>query len=191
MGLKDFSIASSLFGKPVEELSITQADIFGRKKSETNSSASSHCASLEQDSPVLSSRSSISVNQPRPLRASLPSSWYTSENFFGLEARAIFSQVVPFNCDADKRLQAWHCVTHNNRFQKAGTYYRYNIGTYPIFLILSKDGIIRGFHNICRHRGFPVVAKDEGCSAVIGCRYHGWSYNSRGELVKVDSRLSY
>src|SRR5208282_1721394 len=77
------------------------------------------------------------------------------------------------------------CVTHSNRFQSTGSYYRYNVGTYPIFLILSKDGIIRGFHNICRHRGFPVVSKDEGCSAIIGCKYHGWSYNSKGELVKV------
>jgi hypothetical protein len=81
--------------------------------------------------------------------------------------------------------QAWHCVTHSNRFRETGMYYRYYIGTYPIFLILSKDGIIRAFHNICRHRGFPVVSKNEGCSTIIGCRYHGWSYNSKGELVKV------
>ena len=81
--------------------------------------------------------------------------------------------------------QAWHCVTHSNRFRETGKYYRYYVGTYPIFLILSKDGIIREFHNICRHRGFPVVSKSEGCSTIIGCRYHGWSYNSKGELVKV------
>ena len=30
-----------------------------------------------------------------------------------------------------------------------------------------------------------MVSKDEGCSAIIGCKYHGWSYNSKGELVKV------
>jgi nitrite reductase/ring-hydroxylating ferredoxin subunit len=87
-------------------------------------------------------------------------------------------------------LQAWHCVTHNTRFQDIGTYYRYNVGTYPIFLILSKDGIIRGFHNICRHRGFPVVSKEHGCSSVIGCRYHGWSYNSKGELTKERPAVS-
>jgi hypothetical protein len=37
---------------------------------------------------------SVSKVQSRPLRASLPSSWYTSENFFALETRAIFSQVI-------------------------------------------------------------------------------------------------
>jgi phenylpropionate dioxygenase-like ring-hydroxylating dioxygenase large terminal subunit len=29
------------------------------------------------------------------------------------------------------------------------------------------------------------VSKDQGCSSIIGCRYHGWSYNTNGQLVKV------
>src|SRR2546423_2467011 len=81
--------------------------------------------------------------------------------------------------------QRWHFITHICRFQNPGTYCKFNVATYPIFLILSKDGVIRGFHNVCRHRGFPVVLKDTGSSAVIGCGYHGWSYNSKGELVKA------
>jgi hypothetical protein len=127
----------------------------------------------------------LSLKDQMELRASLPSSWYTSENFFALETRAIFSQVLVNFRARPLTFQAWHCLTHSNRFETVGTYYRYNIGTYPIFLILSKDGLIRGFHNICRHRGFPVVSKDQGCSSIIGCRYHGWSYNTNGQLVKV------
>jgi len=128
----------------------------GRRLSDSSGNSSD-----DSKSTPMSSASSVTTVHSGTLRASLPSSWYTSENFFALEARAIFSQVPsPLFCIhcLPCVLQAWHCVTHSNRFKEEGTYYRFNIGTYPIFLILSKDGVIRGFHNICRHRGFRVVS---------------------------------
>ena len=56
---------------------------------------------------------------------------------------------------------------------------------FPIFLILGKDGKVRAFHNVCRHRAYTVTKKECGSSAVLGCRYHGWSYNTYGELTKA------
>lgn len=56
---------------------------------------------------------------------------------------------------------------------------------FPIFLILGKDGEIRAFHNVCRHRAYTVANKERGSSTVLGCRYHGWSYNTKGELTKA------
>ena len=97
MGLKNFSITSTLFGKPEEDLpSVDKSRVsVERRLSEPSSTGSSVRASPDLESVVASSRSSMSTVSPRNLRASLPSSWYTSENFFGLEARAIFSQVFP------------------------------------------------------------------------------------------------
>ena len=51
--------------------------------------------------------------------------------------------------------------------------------------MFGKDGIVRAFHNICRHRAFPVAKKASGSSTVLGCKYHGWSYNTKGELTKA------
>lgn len=45
---------------------------------------------------------------------------------------------------------------------------------WDLFLIRDKDGNINAFHNICRHRGYPVVTKDSGSSTVLACRFHGW-----------------
>ena len=56
---------------------------------------------------------------------------------------------------------------------------------FPIFLILGKDWKVRAFHNVCRHRAYTVTKKECGSSAVLGCRYHGWSYNTYGELTKA------
>ena len=54
-----------------------------------------------------------------------------------------------------------------------------------MFLILGKDNTVRTFHNVCRHRAFPVTKKASGSATILGCGYHGWSYNTRGELTKA------
>ena len=44
---------------------------------------------------------------------------------------------------------------------------------------------MRAFHNVCRHRAYAVTKKECGSSIVLGCRYHGWSYDTRGNLIKA------
>lgn len=74
---------------------------------------------------------------------------------------------------------------HSSRFKKAGDYFRLDIAGFPIILIQGKDGMIQAFHNVCRHRAYPIVQKDSGSSLVLGCKYHGWSYDINGNLVKA------
>ncbi|RDI80438.1 hypothetical protein Vi05172_g9583 [Venturia inaequalis] len=50
---------------------------------------------------------------------------------------------------------------------------------------MGKDSILRGFHNVCRHRAYTVTRKPVGSSLVLGCRYHGWSYDTQGKLTKA------
>lgn len=52
-------------------------------------------------------------------------------------------------------------------------------------IILGKDHIARAFHNVCRHRAYTITKKPAGSSLVLGCRYHGWSYDTKGNLVKA------
>lgn len=103
----------------------------------------------------------------------LPASWWFSEQVFELEKRAIFNK-------------SWLYCIHSSRFQKAGDYHSFSFTGMNFFIIKSKtDGELRAFHNVCRHRAYPVVRKDSGSSTVIGCKYHGWSYNSDGKLTKA------
>ncbi|RDW62008.1 hypothetical protein BP6252_11441 [Coleophoma cylindrospora] len=98
--------------------------------------------------------------------------WWTDNDIFQLERRAIFSKT-------------WHFVAHASRFRKPGDYRTYEIAGFSFMLILGKDQKIRAFHNICRHRAYTITKKESGSSTVLGCRYHGWSYNTKGELVKA------
>lgn len=52
-------------------------------------------------------------------------------------------------------------------------------------MILGKDKKLRAFHNVCRHRAYAVTKKECGRSTVLGCRYHGWSYDTKGKLIKA------
>ena len=107
----------------------------------------------------------------QPTRA-LPSNWYTSKEMYELERRAIFSR-------------KWLLLTHRNRLSKPGDWLEYNVAGFQLIVAKDRQGNINGFHNICRHRAYPVVEADEGNSKIFACRYHGWSYGLNGKLAKA------
>jgi phenylpropionate dioxygenase-like ring-hydroxylating dioxygenase large terminal subunit len=102
----------------------------------------------------------------------LPASWYRSDAIYELERRAIFSR-------------NWILLSHSIRFQKAGDYQLFTVAGYSFFLIRTRSGQIKGFHNICRHRAFPVVQAQSGNASILSCKYHGWSYGLDGRLAKA------
>ena len=52
----------------------------------------------------------------------------------------------------------------------------------PIIVVRDKDGILRAFSNVCRHRAGPI-ALGSGCKNVLRCQYHGWTYTLDGRLI--------
>lgn len=102
----------------------------------------------------------------------LPASWYTSQELYELERRAIFSK-------------KWLLITHKARLEKTGDWLRYNAAGFQFVICKDRTGTINAFHNVCRHRAFPVVTKDNGNNAVFSCKYHGWSYGMNGKLAKA------
>lgn len=76
-------------------------------------------------------------------------------------------------------------VTHKNRFTTAGDYVRFEEAGFQFFICRDREGLIRGFHNVCRHRAFPLVTEPKGQVKIISCKYHGWSYGLNGKLAKA------
>ncbi len=61
----------------------------------------------------------------------------------------------------------------------------------------GKDGEVRAFHNICRHRGNKLVWKDypheetSGTCRQFTCKYHGWRYDLDGALNFVQQESEF
>ncbi|KAL5361710.1 Rieske [2Fe-2S] iron-sulfur domain-containing protein [Aspergillus floccosus] len=107
-----------------------------------------------------------------PVRA-LPASWYTSQEMYELERRAIFSK-------------RWLFITHSSRLKDTGDWLRYEIAGFDFIITRDREGKINAFHNVCRHRAYPVVEKEgQGNNKILACRYHGWSYGLNGKLAKA------
>ena len=117
-------------------------------------------AALEENAPVVSKE------------LDFPQDWWTSEKLYQLERRAILSKT-------------WLHVCHASIFKKPGDYRTFSTANFSFFMILGKDIRLRAFHNVCRHRAYTVATRDEGSSLVLRCRYHGWSYDSQGKLIKA------
>ena len=113
MASKKFKIRSNNITSSFDDRS-PEESLMERRLSESDSSASS-LNSPHLGSSTVSSRSSISTIHPRTLQVSLPSSWYTSENFFALETRAIFSQVCPHLSCEDRLHGAGMALCHSQQ----------------------------------------------------------------------------
>ncbi|KUF08817.1 aromatic ring-hydroxylating oxygenase subunit alpha [Pseudoponticoccus marisrubri] len=55
----------------------------------------------------------------------------------------------------------------------------------PLLLIRGKDGAVRVFQNICRHRGMILVEEPRKIEGAIRCPYHSWCYGTDGRLVST------
>ena len=52
----------------------------------------------------------------------------------------------------------------------------------PVVIVRDKQGTLRAFSNVCRHRAGPI-ASGSGCKNVLRCGYHGWTYTLDGRLI--------
>ena len=53
----------------------------------------------------------------------------------------------------------------------------------PLFVLRGKDGQVRVFQNVCRHRGMILVTEPRRIEGAIRCPYHSWCYSHEGRLV--------
>ncbi len=62
-----------------------------------------------------------------------------------------------------------------------GSYVARTLAGVPLVAVRGEDGVVRAFHNACRHRGM-ILAEGDGNARSLICRYHAWAYGLDGRL---------
>jgi len=81
-------------------------------------------------------------------------------------------------------------LTMSCRLRDEGDYFADEIAGVPVLAVRGRDGALRAFANICRHRGAPVA---QGCGRTrkFSCPYHGWTYGLDGTLKGIPDERSF
>lgn len=101
----------------------------------------------------------------------IPSRWYTEPAFLDAEIERVFSR-------------HWQPVGRTEMVARSGDFFTADLAGEPLVITRSKDGTLRGFYNVCKHRAGPV-ASGKGNRQSLQCRYHGWTYGLDGRLLNA------
>ena len=101
------------------------------------------------------------------MEQTLPYGWYTDPEILRREEERIFRS-------------AWQYAGHTGQLAQPG-YFASAVGRTPVVVTHAGDGVLRGFVNVCRHRGFPL-AEGEQSRETLQCPYHAWTYGLDGSL---------
>ena len=104
---------------------------------------------------------------------SLPAWLYKDAGFFEAERKQLFAKT-------------WHLVCHQNDVPDTGDYHTLDVLGEKFLVLRGSDGVVRSFHNVCRHRASRLADGDSGnCGHRLVCPYHAWSYALDGTLRNI------
>ncbi|WP_336793434.1 aromatic ring-hydroxylating dioxygenase subunit alpha [Gordonia malaquae] len=98
----------------------------------------------------------------------LPVAFYSAPEIYRLEQERIFAK-------------SWSYACHESAVAKPGDYAVTRAGDTPIMVVHGRDGQLRAFVNVCKHR-LHSIAEESGNKPLLQCPYHGWTYGLDGKL---------
>jgi choline monooxygenase len=101
--------------------------------------------------------------------SALPAPFYTDLDALAFEQRAVFAR-------------HWQLLAHVSQLSASGDHIVGEIAGVPVLIVRGDDGVLRGLHNVCRHRAGPLALCDGRGAKALRCRYHGWTYTLDGKL---------
>ena len=101
----------------------------------------------------------------------MPARWYTEPTFLEHEAEKIF-------------YKTWQPVGRLEDVMRIGDFFACELLDQPLVVVRSQDNELRAFYNVCPHRA-AVVAQGRGNRKSLQCKYHGWTYDLEGRLMRA------
>jgi phenylpropionate dioxygenase-like ring-hydroxylating dioxygenase large terminal subunit len=99
---------------------------------------------------------------------SLEQPFYTSAAIYEFEQRGWLAE-------------QWYVLGHCSEVPKVGSFIVRNLLGESLIIVRDTTGVLRGFYNVCRHRGSRICDRD-GQATHFVCPYHAWSYRLDGSV---------
>ncbi len=110
---------------------------------------------------------------------SLPGWIYRDADFLRAEKQRVFAA-------------SWQIVCHLSDIPAPGDYHTLDFLGEPFVAVRSRDGGVKAFFNVCRHRASRLLDGAAGhCPGRIVCPYHAWTYDLDGALTAVPHRKEF
>jgi glycine betaine catabolism A len=120
---------------------------------------------MQIEDPAIRSRAAAWTPQP-----TLPGRDYFDPNVYEVERERIFHGL-------------WSCIGREEQVASPGDFLTEELAGESILVTRTESGELRGFYNVCRHRGTRLA---DGCGhvrKVLRCPYHAWTYDLDGRLL--------
>ncbi|MFI9454960.1 aromatic ring-hydroxylating dioxygenase subunit alpha [Amycolatopsis sp. NPDC052450] len=97
--------------------------------------------------------------------------YYTDPAIFAAEQEKIFER-------------QWFCAVRAADLPFAGDFRTVRAGRESVIVSRGRDGGLRAFLNVCRHRGARLCTEESGTvKRAFQCPYHAWTYGLDGKLI--------
>ena len=100
---------------------------------------------------------------------------YTDPDIFALEMDRVFAA-------------NWVYLLHLSELPAIDDFKQVWIGTRNFIVSRNSDDDVAVFANRCSHRAATVCREPKGSASTFTCPYHGWKYDSRGQLFGVPGK---
>ena len=117
------------------------------------------------------------TRRPFPDAVTLPATAYVSDAVFALEQKELFAR-------------SWLCAGREADIPAPGDYFLREVAGESVVVMRGADGVVRAWHNVCRHRGSRLLDEPQGRGLKrVLCPYHSWSYELDGRLQQAPGML--
>ena len=109
----------------------------------------------------------------RPLReaSTLPGPLFSDPAVYEREVERLFRR-------------SWQCIGREEEIAGPGAFRTVEVAGSGVLVLRNRQGELKAFHNVCRHRGTRLVEEAEGNGlARLLCPYHAWTYDLDGRLL--------
>lgn len=109
------------------------------------------------------------VLKPIETASGLPSNLYIDDSASSVERERVF-------------FSNWTAITNGKNVPTAGSVMPVDLLDMPLVVLRNRDGDIKVFQNVCRHRGMRLVEEAGKLKGPLTCPYHAWAYDLDGKL---------